>query len=63
MNINFIYDASVAGAPAGFQSALATVAQEASLYFTDPITINIEVGWGEVAGNPISVNANGPPSL
>ena len=59
MNINFMYDASVASAPAGFQTALATVAQAASLYFTNSITINIEVGWGEFAGKPLSVNELG----
>jgi hypothetical protein len=46
MQINFIYDASVSSAPAGFMTALNTVAQEASLSFTDPITVNIEVGLG-----------------
>ena len=50
MNINFIYDPSVSNAPAGFITALNTVAQSASQTFTDPITINIRVGWGEVNG-------------
>jgi len=54
MNINFIYDASVSSAPAAFKTALNTVAQEFSQIFTDPITINIRVGWGEVAGNPVT---------
>src|SRR5262249_48080580 len=50
MNINFIYDASVSSAPAGFITALNAVAHQASQIFADPITINIQVGWGEVNG-------------
>src|SRR5262249_25146134 len=59
MNINFIYDASVSSAPAGFITALNTVAQEASQTFTDPITINIRVGWGEFNGKPVPSNELG----
>ena len=59
MNINFIYDPSVSNAPAGFITALNTVAQSASQTFTDPITINIRVGWGEFAGNLLPSNALG----
>jgi hypothetical protein len=57
MNINFIYDASVSSAPAGFKTALNTVAQEASQIFADPITVNIEVGWGNVGNLPIAPGA------
>jgi hypothetical protein len=67
MKINFSYDASVASAPADFTAALNAVAQSAALYFTDPITINIQVGWGEVGGQPLSQGAIGeslgPPSI
>jgi hypothetical protein len=53
MQINFIYDQSVSAAPAGFITDLNLVAQAAALYFTDPITVNIEVGWGEYGGVPM----------
>jgi hypothetical protein len=59
MNINFIYDASVSSAPAGFITALNAVAQQASQFFADPITINIKVGWGEVNGQPLASTALG----
>jgi hypothetical protein len=63
MNINFIYDASVSSAPAGFITALNMVAQSASLYFADPITVNIRVGWGEFAGNPVPSTALGETDI
>jgi hypothetical protein len=59
MNINFIYDPSVSSAPAGFITALNMVAQEASQFFADPITINIRVGWGEFNGKPVPSNELG----
>src|SRR5262249_1421557 len=63
MNINFIYDPSVSSAPAAFKTALNTVAQEVSQIFTDPITINIRVGWGEFAGNPVPSTALGETDI
>jgi hypothetical protein len=66
MNINFLYDPSVSGAPPEFKIALNMVAQTASLYFTDPITINIQVGWGEIGGQALPAGELGaatiPPS-
>src|SRR5262249_19781880 len=56
MNINFIYDASVSSAPAGFTAALNIVAQGASQTFADPITVNIRVGWGFFNGQPVPSN-------
>jgi hypothetical protein len=53
MQINFFYDPSVSSAPAGFKTALNMIAQAASLDFTDAITVNIEVGWGEFGGVPM----------
>jgi hypothetical protein len=63
MNINFIYDASVSSAPAGFKTALNTVAQELSQVFADPITINIQVGWGFVNGVALSPTDVGETSV
>jgi hypothetical protein len=59
MNINFVYDPSTASAPSGFFTALNAVAQTALLDFTDPITVNIQVGWGDVNGRLLAPNALG----
>src|SRR5205814_9344228 len=46
---NITYDSSVSSAPAGFTSAIADVVNYYESVFNDPITVNIDVGWGEVA--------------
>ena len=51
--INLIWDASVANAPAGFQSVVEKVAQFYESQFSNPITLNINVGWGEVEGSSL----------
>ena len=48
------YDASVNSAPAGFTAAFAAAVEFYTTKFSDPITINIDVGWGEVDGIPLS---------
>ncbi|HZL00213.1 MAG TPA: NF038122 family metalloprotease, partial [Caulobacteraceae bacterium] len=55
MNINIIYDASVATNPqeAAFKATVAGVAAFFDSEFSNPITINWDVGWGEVNGSPI----------
>ena len=40
-------------APAGFFTAFNNAIQFYQTNFTDPITINLQVGWGEVAGQPL----------
>lgn len=54
MNFSFTYDSSVASAPAGFMTALNAAASYLSHVFTDNITINIQVGYGEENGNVMS---------
>lgn len=54
MQINFIYDSSVASAPAGFKAALADAASYLDSLITNNITVNIEVGWGEDDGAAIT---------
>jgi autotransporter passenger strand-loop-strand repeat protein len=54
MQINVTYDASVAGAPAGFVAAIQYVVGLYENLFTNTATININVGWGEFGGNPIT---------
>ncbi len=53
------YDASVNSAPAGFKAAFAAAIEFYTTKFSDPVTINIDVGWGEVDGKPLSAGALG----
>jgi hypothetical protein len=53
------YDASVNSAPAGFKTAFAAAIEFYTTEFRDPITINIDVGWGEVDGIPLSAGSLG----
>src|SRR6266699_2563299 len=55
--INVTYDASVASAPAGFTSDVAAVVRYFESHFNDPITINIDVGFGEVNGQTLGGGA------
>jgi hypothetical protein len=48
------YDASVNTAPAGFKTAVAAALEFYTTEFSDPITVNIDVGWGEVHGMPLA---------
>ncbi|HVC56405.1 MAG TPA: NF038122 family metalloprotease [Stellaceae bacterium] len=47
------YDSSVANAPAIFKTAFGTAVQYFLNNFDNPITIALDVGWGEVAGSTI----------
>jgi len=57
--INVVYDASVANAPPGFTTAVAAVVSYYESVFTDPVTITIDVGYGEIDGQPLAANALG----
>ncbi len=57
--IDATYDPSVGSAPAGFTAAFQDAVNFYQSTFSDPITINIDVGWGEVAGSAISSGALG----
>jgi hypothetical protein len=48
------YDTSVGAAPTAFQTAFQDAIDLYQTTYTDPITINIDVGWGEIDGNPLS---------
>src|ERR1700730_7841760 len=50
---NVTYDASVANAPTSFIPAFTNAINFYQNSFTDPITISLAVGWGEVSGFPI----------
>jgi hypothetical protein len=53
MQINLIYDSSTAGAPAAFFTAMNYCAQYLDNLITNNITVNIQVGWGEAAGQAL----------
>ena len=59
MIINLTYDPSVANAPAGFTAALTSVVNFFQNNFSNPVTVNIAVGWGEVQGQALSAGALG----
>ena len=59
MNIQLTYDSSVANAPSGFTAALAYVVNFLDSTFNNPVTINIDVGWGEIAGDSLDANTLG----
>src|SRR5215472_2196796 len=50
---NITYNSSVSNAPAGFTAAIADVAKFYESVFGDPVTVNLDVGWGEVAGQSL----------
>ena len=50
LHFHFVYDASMANAPAAYVTALNTAAAILSSEITDTMTLNIEVGWGTIGG-------------
>src|SRR5579872_1187391 len=57
--INISWDASVANAPSGFVSDVLGAAQYLEGQFSDPVTMNISVGYGEVAGYTLGASTLG----
>ena len=57
MDIQVTYDSSAASAPSWFQSAVSYVVAQYDALVTDPITVKIDVGWGEENGNGIQAGA------
>jgi len=59
LEFHLVFDSSVANAPSGFAKAITdAAAYYASLFSTKEI-ININVGWGEIAGSTMPSNALG----
>ena len=54
MNINIILDGSVKNAPAAFVTDVNYVASVLDSLFNSTATINIAVGWGEIAGHALA---------
>ncbi len=57
--INVTYDASANNAPSGFKADVAAVVQWFEKTFTNPVTINIDVGYGEVNGQTVGTGELG----
>jgi hypothetical protein len=62
MTINAFFDSSTSAAPAGFFTAFNDVIQFYEASFSDPITINLRVGWGTINGFPLDPGALGESS-
>jgi hypothetical protein len=58
VQINLIDDPSVSAAPAGFTAAVAAAAQFLDNLITNPITVNILVGWGEDDNGTYPISGN-----
>src|SRR5262249_50030078 len=59
MLINVIYDQNPNTLPVGFTTVVAAVVQFFETEFTNPITINLHVGYGEIQGMPLFPGALG----
>jgi hypothetical protein len=59
MQIVISWDSSTNSAPAAFVTTVNYVVQLFDQLITDPITVNIDVGWGEINGSNISPGALG----
>lgn len=57
--INVSWDSSVSSAPSAFTTAVMKAVTYLESTFSDPVTLNISVGWGEVAGATLGSNALG----
>ena len=56
---NLDWDSSVATAPAGFMTDVIAAAQYLESQISDAVTINIDVGYGEIGGSALQGNALG----
>ena len=62
MFIKLTYDSSVDSAPIGFKTALNSLVSFLQSNFTDAVTVNIAVGYGEIGGNVLGPNSLGASS-
>ena len=59
LQIDLIWDSSVAKAPSGFMQAIIDAAQYYTTLFSNQEVINIDVGYGEIGGSSLASNALG----
>jgi hypothetical protein len=57
--IDIVWDSSVSSAPAGFTTAVTAAVQYLESLISNPVTINIDVGYGEIAGSALGGDALG----
>jgi hypothetical protein len=57
--INITWDASVATAPSSFTAGVLAAVSYLESQFSDPVTLNINVGYGEVGGTTLGSSALG----
>jgi len=57
--INVIYDSSVSSAPAAFITAIQAAVRYLESVITAPVTVNIDVGYGEIGGQSLGSGALG----
>src|ERR1700685_536630 len=57
--INVIYDSSVNSAPAAFKTGIQSAVAYLESVITTPITVNIDVGYGEIDGQSLGSDAAG----
>lgn len=53
LKVNITWDSSVSAAPAGFTAGVIAAVQYLESQFTDAVTLNIDVGYGEVGGTAL----------
>jgi hypothetical protein len=58
VQINLIYDSSVNAAPAAFKTAMAAAASFLDALIVNPITVNIQVGYGEDDNGAFPIGGN-----
>ena len=59
MNLDVSFDQSVSSLPSGFVAAVNYVVNYFDSLFANPVTINIDVGYGEIDGQTMAANALG----
>ena len=59
LEFHLVFDSSVANAPSGFVQAITDAATYYASLFSTKEVININVGWGEIAGQAMSAGALG----
>jgi hypothetical protein len=59
LQIDLVWDSSVANAPKGFVQSIIDAAQYFTTLFSNHEVIKIDVGYGEIAGSPMSPSALG----
>lgn len=63
LQIHLLWDPSVAGAPSGFRDSVTAAATTLTHLFSNDEVINLQVGWGEVGGTPISSSDLGASAM